>query len=415
MGIKFFPCPETFIRVAMRRSFIPIFLLLACAQASALTLPLSGIASRVQTHHPMLKAARLLVEEARGRRLGSGRLANPTLEASFQNESKASPRTALFAIDQSFPLTKQLALEKQLSAQLVTAAELEVRDAERRLIAEARGQAVQMLALEKQRALRQMQTDLARQLSDFAKGRAGKGEVSPLDAAQAQVDAQRHQLEVRRLEAERISLSGMLKAMLGVAPEESLTISGDLPGLTMPGVTSWEQRTDYLMARTKVSAAQTDAALAHSKRMQDISAGVFSAQEKQQGVNTGYAGFRISIPLPFWNRNQGEIAEKSAAAERQRLEAEALGKQIASEADTARREMQANADLVRETRHELLPLVLEQTQQIEKAYANGQTDLITVLRARDQRLQLESAALDAERDFHLARIRYEAATGAALP
>lgn len=392
-----------------------MFLLLACAQASALTLPLSGIASRVQTHHPMLKAARLRVEEARGRCLGSGRLANPTLEASFQNESKASPRTALFAIDQSFPLTKQLALEKQLSAQLVTAAELEVRDAERRLIAEARGQAVQMLSLEKQRALRQMQTDLAHQLSDFAKGRAGKGEVSPLDAAQAQVDAQRHQLEVRRLEAERISLSGMLKAMLGVAPEESLTISGDLPGLTMPGLTSWEQRTDYLMARTKVSAAQTDAALAHSKRMQDISAGVFSAQEKQQGVNTGYAGFRISIPLPFWNRNEGEIAEKSAAAERQRLEAEALGKQIASEADTARREMQANADLVRETRHELLPLVLEQTQQIEKAYANGQTDLITVLRTRDQRLQLESAALDAERDFHLARIRYEAATGAALP
>jgi cobalt-zinc-cadmium efflux system outer membrane protein len=38
-----------------------------------------------------------------------------------------------------------------------------------------------------------------------------------------------------------------------------------------------------------------------------------------------------------------------------------------------------------------------------------------VLRAQEQRLQLESAALNAERDFHLARIRYEAATGAHLP
>lgn len=399
----------------MHRSFLPFSLLLACTSASALTLPLSGIANRVRTHHPMLKAARLVVEEARGRQLGSGRLANPTLEASFQNESKASPRTALFAIDQSFPLTKRLTLEKQLTAQLVTAAELEVRDAERRFIAEARSQAIKMLAIEKQRALRQQQTDLARKLSEFAKGRAEKGELSPLDAAQAQVDAQRLLLEGRKLETERISLSGILKPMLGVAPSDSLIISGDLPALTMPGITPWQQRADYQMAKTKVTAAQTDAALAHSKRMQDISAGIFSAQEKQQGVNTGYVGFRISIPLPFWNRNQGEVAEKRAAAERQRLETEALGKQIASEADTARREMQANADLVRETRDKLLPLVLEQTAKLEKAYEAGQTDLLTVLRARDQRLQLEAAALDAMRDFHLARIRYESATGAITP
>jgi cobalt-zinc-cadmium efflux system outer membrane protein len=77
--------------------------------------------------------------------------------------------------------------------------------------------------------------------------------------------------------------------------------------------------------------------------------------------------------------------------------------------------MQAHADLARETRDTLLPLVIEQTQKLEKAYESGQTDLLTVLRARDQRLQLEAAALDAVRDFHLARIRYEAATGAIKP
>ena len=38
-------------------------------------------------------------------------------------------------------------------------------------------------------------------------------------------------------------------------------------------------------------------------------------------------------------------------------------------------------------------------------------DLLTVLRAREQRLQLEAAALDAIRDFHLAKIRYESAIG----
>lgn len=388
--------------------------------APALTLPLARVATRVRTHHPVLQAARLTVEEARGRQLGSGRLDNPALETSFQNESRASPRTTLFAIDQSFPLTKRLSLERQLTAQLVTAAEYEVRDAERRLIAEARGHAVKLVALEQQRALRQQQTALAQKLSDFAKSRSDKGEISPLDAAQAQVDAQRLLLEARRLETEAIGLLGVLKPMLGVAPGDALTISGGLPALSMPGAIPWQQRADYQLAQTKITAAQTAAALAHARRVQDVSAGFFASREGQDQPagnreNTGFVGFRISIPLPFWNRNQGEIAEKKAAAERQRLEAAALATQIMSEADTARREMTANADLARETRDKLLPMVVEQTQKLEKAYEAGQTDLLTVLRARDQRLQLEAAALDAVRDFHLARIRYEAATGATKP
>ncbi|MFO1482766.1 MAG: TolC family protein [Verrucomicrobiaceae bacterium] len=397
-----------------------LFFLLTPTLGLAAELSLHGIAARVRSHHPMLKAARLAIEEARGRQLGSGRLANPKLESSFQNESRVSPRTLLFGIEQSFPLTKRLTLEKQLTSQLVTAAELEVRDVERRFIAEARALAVKIVALEKQRALRQQQMDLAHKLSEFAKSRAAKGELSPLDAAQAQVDAQRLLLEGRRLETERISVLGALKPMLGLAPDESCMITGELPALVMPGILPWERRADYQMARTRTQAAQTDAALARSKRMQDVSAGFFSAQEMQDQSNgqrerTGYVGFRISIPLPFWNRNQGEIAEKRATAERQRLEAEALGKQIASEADTARKEMQANADLARETRDKLLPLVIEQTQKLERAYEAGQTDLMTILRARDQRLQLEAAALDAARDFHLARIRYESATGVTQP
>lgn len=397
-----------------------LFFLLLPSFGLAAEIPLPEIAARVRAHHPMLKAARLAVEEARGRRSGSGRLANPTLESSFQSESRVSPRTLLFGIDQSFPLTKRLSLEKKLTAQLVAAAELEVRDVERRLVAEARACAVKILALEKQRALRQEQTDLARKLSAFAKSRAEKGELSPLDAAQAQVDAQRLLLESRRLETDRITLLGELKPLLGLAPDEACVIRGDLPVPEMPGLSPWQQRADYQMARTQMEAARTEAALAKAKRVQDISAGLFGAQEAQDQTNgrrehTGYLGLRTSIPLPLWNRNQGEILEKNAAAERRRFEAEALGRQIASEADTARREMRANADLARETRDHLLPLVLEQTVNLERAYEAGQADLLTLLRARDQRLQLESAALDAERDFHLARIRYEAATGASLP
>lgn len=396
-------------------------MLAAAATAPALTLSLAEIGPQVRTSHPTLKAARLAVEEARGRQLGSGRLSNPSFGYALQNQSKVSPQTGVFSIDQAFPITRRLSLEKKLSSQMVGAAELEVRDAERRLIAEAQSLAVQLMSLTQQRVLRKQQTALATKLSEFVRGRAKAGEISALDAAQAQVDAQRLLLETRKLETTSISLMGQLKPMLGLPPEEVLNVSGDLPNMVVPGMgAGWMQRADYQLAQTKIAAATTDQQLAKARRLPDVKAGLFASREMQDVTPTyrqytGYYGFSISVPLPFWNRNQGEIAEKEASAERAVLEREALGKQIISEAETARLEMQANADLAHETRDKLLPLVVEQTDKLEKAYEQGQTNLLTILRAREQRLQLEAAALDAVRDFHLARIRYEAATGKHAP
>jgi len=388
--------------------------------AAALTLPLHGVATRVRTHHPMLKAARLAIAEAQGRQTGSGRLANLVAGIDWRTESRVEPSSGLFSLEQSFPLTRRLSLEKKHSAQLVEAAQFEVRDVERRLIADAQEHVVRLLTLTQQKTLRQEQTELAKKLAEFAEGRAKAGELSPLDAKQVRLDAQRLQIESRLLEAQRVSLLGQLKPMLGLRSEDELIIRGDLPPMTLPGTSSWMRRPDYQLAQTKIAAAQTAQDLAKAKRIPDVSAGLVGGPEQQNvsgmGMQrTGFIGFRISIPLPFWNRNEGEIAEKTAAAERARLESEALAVQINGEAGTARKEMEANAAIVRETRDGLLPLAIEQMNAQQKAYESGQADLLSVLRARDQRLQLESSTLDALRDFHLARIRYEAATGAHLP
>jgi len=401
----------------MRSTLVPLLLLAACSPAWALTLSLPDIGPRVRSSHPTLKAARFAIEEARARQLGAGRLPNPTLGVEFQSESHISPRSATLSFDQAFPISRKLSLEKKLSSQLLASAELEVLDEERKLIAKAQSLAVKLLSIHQQRELRKQQTELATKLSEFVKGRARAGELSALDAAQAQVDAQRLLVEARRLGNESVSIIGALKPMLGLSPSDTLTLSDGLPVMTMPADgTDWAQRADYRLAQSKLAATHTEQDLAKARKWQDVSAGIFAAREQQDVTannteRTGYVGFRISLPLPFWNRNQGEIAEKAASAERARLESEALRMFITSEAETARREMLADADLAMETRNNLLPLVIEQTAKLEKAYEGGQTDLLTVLRAREQRLQLETAALDAERDFHLARIRYEAAIG----
>jgi len=387
---------------------------------SALTVDLAGTPARVRSANPALKAARLSIDEAKGRLLGAGRLENPVLSFELQGESGLSPGATGLGLDQTFPLTKRLKLEKQLSAQMVRAAELEVRDAERRIIAEAQALVVKLIAIDRQRELRNRQAEVARELAGFAKERSAKGELSPLDAAQALVDAQRALLAGKTLETERVAVIGEAKRLLGVASEESLAVSGALPPLFVPVGEGWQQRPDFQASLLKEEAAKTGADIARSKKWEDATAGIFGARE-HEGVpgggedHSGYVGFRFSVPLPLRKRNEGEVAEKEASAERAALESEALASAITNEATTAREEMAAHAALAAEMRQTLLPAIREQGARLEQAYKTGEADLLSVLRAREQQIELEAAILDASRDFHLARIRYEAAIGLHAP
>ena len=392
----------------------------AAFAARNVSISLRQSAEFVRGNNPDLIAARLRIEEAKGRLLGAGRLANPDLGLGLTHDRRFQEATVGVSFDQKFPVTARLRLEKALSSKLVEAAELEVREMEREVIAEAQTLVVKLLAIDSQRTLRKRQTELATKLSAFVTDRSNKGEISPLDAAQAQVDSQRLILEGRKLEAERVSLVGELKPKLGVAAGDTLSVAGELPLTVVPSGASWRQRPDYQLAITNEAAAATGVDLAKSTKWDDITAGAMWEGERMEDApggleKTGFLGLRISIPLPIWNRNQGEIAEKQAAAIRAQLERGALASNIGNQVAAARAEMLANSDLATETREKLLPLVQQQTDRLEKAYETGQVDLLTVLRAREQRLQLESAVLDATRDFHLARIRFEAATGQHAP
>jgi cobalt-zinc-cadmium efflux system outer membrane protein len=59
----------------------------------------------------------------------------------------------------------------------------------------------------------------------------------------------------------------------------------------------------------------------------------------------------------------------------------------------------------------LLPKAADVETRFRTAFTAGQTPLTEVLRARARRLELEQRRVDALRDYHLARVRYEAAVG----
>jgi cobalt-zinc-cadmium efflux system outer membrane protein len=308
-------------------------------------------------------------------------------------------------------------LEKEISATHLKAAEMEVREVERQLVARAKTSVIRVLALRQRRELLRNQIALASEFSEKLSAASQKGEGSALDAATARLEAAGLSAQIRQLDADEAAAVGELKPLLGMHAGELISVGGFLAQPVLPtDVVNPAQRPDFLAATLEVDAARQGIDLQQALRYDDVEAGLFAAAERTEDAPNGYdnegiIGFRFRIPLPLWNKNEGAIEEAQATHERRTLEATALARQIRLEVESDRAQMVEWAKLIRELDETLLPLAAEQSKAADEAYAQSLTDIQTVFRSREKNLQLAATRLDALREFHLALIRHEAASG----
>ena len=381
------------------------------------TLTIEGAVARALRSNPDLAAARWSIEEARGRHIQSGRLPNPELESGLKPNVRGREFSFSAGFVQKIPVTKRLHLERAISQAQLAQAEAEVLDAGRLLSAQVRTTAVKMLALQERKALKEKQRANSLTLAEEAERNAKKAEGSALEAAQFGLEAQQLSLDLLQADAERAALAGELRPLLGLGAATNVAITGELPALSaVSRGASPARRADYKAAQAKESAARTGIDLARAGKWDDASYGLAAEFERAEDApngleNDGFIGFKFSIPLPFWNKNEGKVHEAIASAAKADQEKQALAMRIRSEAAAAQQEMAAAARIIAQTSGPLLKQALALEEQFLKAKADGQATLSDVLRSREKHYAIEGARLNALRDWHLARVRLLAAQG----
>ena len=373
--------------------------------AEALVVSLQSIPDRIRKQNPDLAAARYLISEAQGRLTQSGRRSNPELNIDINHNGTFRERGISMGLTQKFPVTNRLALEKAVSATAVKGAQAEIRDIERQLIAESQQILIKSLSIRLQKQLLKKQGDIAKQLANYIGEAAKKGEGSILDAGQARLEAAQFSNQLRQLDAEAANLLGTLKPLLGMSVNEKLIISGSLPEIPPPSRNlNTNRRPDLQAAQLGIQQAAEAAALERSRRYDDIelsfSGGYDRAEDAPEGFDEeAVFSFGVTIPLPFWNKNEGAIQEAESRKIRREKEVTALDKNIRHEAATAHAEMTEWSKLTHEISATLLPLAEKQAELAAQAYREGQGDLQATLRTREQLLKLSSSRLNALRDF----------------
>ncbi len=378
----------------------------------ALIISLDLIEDRVSKQNPDLAAARKRIDEAMGRLTQSGRLSNPVLGIDASHDPDFLEHSFSVSVAQKFPLTNRLSLARTMSEASLRAAEAEVKDVERRLASSAKELVIRILAIKKQGQLLRKQQSLADEFASHLRELSKKGEGSLLDAGQAKIEAAQFTNQLHQLAARKAMLEGELRPLLGMATAEPLVISGDLSDFKLPSRSyRADQRPDLIAAKFHASAAETYAKLERARSHEDIELTLSAGANRTEDAPLGYEteqhfGIGIRIPIPFWDRNQGAIDAADARSGRRQLEATALEHHIQHQAATAYEQMAQWARIGDEISQQLLPLAHEQAALALNSFHEGQGDMQTTLRAREQVLKLASARLEALRDFHLAKTRY---------
>jgi outer membrane protein, heavy metal efflux system len=298
-----------------------------CAAAQTRSAPdaldLRTVLDSVARNHPMIGAARELVNAARGSRASAGSLGNPMF--SYQLEGTAFPGTAApVGIDRESMAMITLPLEAlyQRGARVGRAnAQIRVAEAESdasrqtTLRDAARAYSAVLRAQVRVDAMRDVASWLDT-LERYNRSRVDEGVTAEADLIRTEVEKGRLSAELATHEAELARARAELAVFLGdsgfvrsgkrlAIPVAALAIPNSAAPVTL--------RPDVRMAQARVDASQSAISVERSMIVPDF--GAIIGSKRMLGTTSMIAG--VSVPLPLFNQNRGEvsraIAERNAA------------------------------------------------------------------------------------------------------
>lgn len=406
--------------MSFRFAFVFLSLSAVAAQAGE-PLSLDAAIQRALAQNRDLAASALGAEAARGRAEQAGLRPNPALEAGGQTDlitGNNGVRKFDLGVTQAIPLGNRLREAQAVARVGIGTATAVLDDRRRLLVGDVTRLYVELLALDREVALRDRLIRTNARFLDLARSRARLGESSLPEVNSAALEQAKLEQERAGLLAERANRLQSLKLLLGAAPDGELVISGELDAATntLKAQTDGDKptwnRPDLRAAALAIEQIEAEKRLAQVEAKGDLMVGATYGYDR--GADRGadhLLGVKFSIPLPVRNRNQGRLRELRAEQTRAQREVDALELKAASEVAVARLRVEQTRKILEGYRAAVLPLSEESERALAEAYQQGQLSLFQVIQGQQQRLALTSGALAAEAAYAAALTELQTATG----
>ena len=383
-----------------------------------------------------LLAARQRLAIAEGR-LAQARLRpNPTLDAEFgtprilggEAESDLS-----VGVSQVFELGGKRNRRVAVAELELQQARAEVLALERQVTVEIRTAYTNALAAARQLDVLEKLIAADEEIVRVSEARLKEGDVAPLDVNLVRVEADRLRVQAIQAKSEMETQILSLKNLIGADIAESISLAPqpDRPprldlGLNELTERALRERPDLQAARLGESLGAARINLAKANAVPNVSAsvrfsrskGIFDLPENIGGIVTDTDNeltFGVSIDIPIFNRNQGEIASATGERLQATRQREFLETNVKRDVAVAYRKYRAAAESLVVYSTQIMPRSEDNLRSVRAAYGFGEFSVFDVVSEQRRMTESVTGYNQALRDYYNALNELETALGSPIP
>lgn len=238
----------------------------------------------------------------------------------------------------------------------------------------------------------------------IAKQLIGAGKGTRLDVLQAEMQRSSMSLAVEEARLRYQLAWRQLAHILGHPDMPLMAVEGRIDE-SIPHV-EWEEARHTILANSpllrgqavQIQASQAEIQLVRAQAVPNVSVQVVAQRDSIQKYST--VGTFVAIPLPIFNRNQGNILNAQGQLAQQQKELDRLRLAILDQLAVAYRQYMAVRLQAEKMRAEILPRAKENLELSTAAYKQGQFDFHRVLLARQTYFQTKMTYIDAMTELH---------------
>lgn len=358
----------------------------------ALTLT-AAVASALR-QHPDLSAAQRELEATGAAREQAGVFPNPSLGLEVE-DTRRDTRTTTVLLTQPIELggKRKARLAAAGYAETMAGVQLESRRIEVRTAVTAAF--FEALVAQERVRLAEASLQLARSATEAVGKRVGAGRTAPIDDTKARVVETGVRLELARAQSEAQIGLQRLQAAMGQLGGRIERLDGQADNLPAPiSAAEIEQRLDgspaLRQARLEIARQGALAGVERARGVPDLAVSVGAQRSREDGQTKAVIG--LSIPLPFFDRNQGALREALRREDKARDEADALRLRTRADvfdADQRQSTLRSQLDVLK---RDILPGAQAAFEAASTGFQLGKFGYLDVL--------------DAQRTFFDARVQY---------
>ncbi|XGX15276.1 TolC family protein [Pseudomonas solani] len=379
------------------------------AFAAPTALTLAAALEQAQRNNPDLAAAGWALGIAEGERQQAALLPNPELSWE-QEDTRSATRTTTVQITQPIELGGKRGARTALAERGIDAAGLELERSRNALRAEVIQAFQGLLQAQVRVGLAEQSQALAGRGVVIAEGRVKAGKVSSIELTRAQVQRAEIALELRRALQEQARATTQLQRVLGADVAAPVALAGDAAAL--PGIPPGARLLGALAESAELRLAQMgidqqDAAfeLEKAQRIPDLSVSLGSQYSAEDRERVNVVG--LSMPIPLFNRNQGNVLAAARRADQARDQRRAVEWRLRGEVREALEQWQAASAEVEAFSATILPAASSAVDSTSRGFEMGKLAFLDVLDAQRTLIQARSGYVQALASATEAWVRLE--------